>query len=204
MVESGQDIFGGKAPLKALAPMVERDILVFVEEPSAYEIARAVARKLGLLERVTILTHQGAGDLERSLANKIANDPLPNSKFLILRDADNKDCRALKRDLRERVPRGKRARTVVRIVCQELEAWYLAQPEALIAAGALARQIPKSVLNANADAIGDPKRLFLSLAHDKGQIEHARRIGPELNILSTQSASFKHFVSGLRRLAEMQ
>ncbi len=184
--------------------MVERDILVFVEEPSAYEIARAVARKLGLLERVTILTHQGAGDLERSLANKIANDPLPNSKFLILRDADNKDCRALKRNIRERVPRGKRARTVVRIVCQELEAWYLAQPDALIAAGALARQIPKKVLNANADAIGDPKRLFLSLAHDKGQIEHARRIGPELDISSTQSASFKHFVSGLRKLAEMR
>ena len=81
---------------------------------------------------------------------------------------------------------------------------YLAQPDALIAAGALALHIPKKVLNANADAIGDPKRLFLSLAHDKGQIEHARRIGPELDISSTQSASFKHFVSGLRKLAEMR
>ncbi|MGO9770702.1 MAG: DUF4276 family protein [Roseiarcus sp.] len=183
--------------------MADRDIVVFVEEPSAFEIARAVARKLGLLERMTILKHQGAGDLERSLANKIAKDPYPNSKFLVLRDADNKDCKALKRDLRERVPRGKRARTVVRIVCQELEAWYLAQPNALISAGALARQIPKKTLNTNVDAISNPKRLFLSLAHDKGQIEHARRIGPELDVASTQSASFKHFISGLRKLAEM-
>lgn len=189
--------------MKALAPMPNQDIVVFVEEPSAYEIARAVARKLGLLERVTVLKHQGAGDLERSLANKIANDPFPNSKFLILRDADNKDCRALKRNLQERVPPAKRARTVVRIVCQELEAWYLAQPKALTSAGALARPLPRNILNANVDAIGNPKRLFLGLAHDKGQIEHARRIGPELDIASTRSASFKHFVSGLRNLARM-
>lgn len=183
--------------------MLDRDIVVFVEEPSAYEVTRAVGRKLGLLERMTILKHQGAGDLERSLANKIANDPLPNSKFLVLRDADNKDCKALKRGLREKVPQGKRARTVVRIVCQELEAWYLAQPSALISAGALARPFPKKMLNTNVDAISNPKRLFLGLARDKGQIEHARRIGPCLDVGSERSASFKHFVSGLRMLARM-
>ena len=183
--------------------MSDPDIVVFVEEPSAYEIARAVTRNLGLLERVTILKHRGAGDLERSFSSKIANDPFPNSKFLILRDGDNKDCKALKRGLRERVPRNKRPRTIVRIVCQELEAWYLAQPGALAAAGALASEIPRRRLSGNVDAIADPKRIFLHHAHNRGQIEHARRIGPELDVFSTQSASFKHFVSGLRKLAEM-
>jgi hypothetical protein len=184
--------------------MPEPDIVVFVEEPSAYEIARAVVRKLGLLERVTILKHRGAGDLERSFAGKIANDPFPNSKFLILRDADNRNCKALKRDLWERIPRGKRGRAVIRIACQELESWYLAQPDALVAAGALASEIPKRRLSGNVDAISDPKRIFLRHAHNRGQIEHARRIGPELDVFSTRSTSFKHFVSGLRMLAEMQ
>jgi hypothetical protein len=84
-----------------------------------------------------------------------------------------------------------------------LEAWYLAQPGALAAAGALASEIPRRRLSGNVDAIADPKRIFLHHAHNRGQIEHARRIGPELDVFSTQSASFKHFVSGLRKLAEM-
>ena len=183
--------------------MVERDIVVFVEEPSAFEIARAVARKLGLLDRVTILKHQGAGDLERSFAGKIANDPFPESKFLILRDGDNGDCRQLKRSLREKIPRGKRGRTIVRIVCQELEAWYLAQPSALTDAGALASDIPRRKLIGNVDAIANPKRIFLHHAHNRGQIEHARRIGPCLDIDLKKSASFGHFVTGMRKLAEM-
>jgi hypothetical protein len=183
--------------------MPNRDIIIFVEEPSAYEIVQALAVKLDLRDRVTILKHQGAGDMERSYASKIANDPFQNSKFLILRDADNKNCTALKRSLMEKVPRGSRGRALIRIVCQELEAWYLAQPEALAAAGALERPIPRARLNANVDAIVDPKRLFLRHAHNKGQIEHARRIGPELDVASTKSASFKSFVSGLRKLAAM-
>ncbi|MGA2044649.1 MAG: DUF4276 family protein [Roseiarcus sp.] len=184
--------------------MPRRDIIVFVEEPSASEIARAVAAKLGLLERVTILKHQGAGDLERSFGNKIANDPIEGAKFLILRDADNQDCQGLKHRLSELVPSNKRERTIVRIVCQELEAWYLAQPAALAKAGSLASEIPRSRLRGNVDALADPKRLFLRHAHNRGQIEHARRIGPLLDIESTRSASFGHFVSGLRKLAAMQ
>ena len=181
--------------------MPERDIVIFVEEPSAYEIARALARKLDLQDRVTILKHYGAGDMERSYVKKIANDPFSDSKFLILRDADNSDCKALKRNLLEKVPSNKRDRTLVRIVCQELEAWYLAQPDALRAAGALERPISKAKLGGNVDSIANPKRLFLRHAHDKGQVEHARRIGAYLDIGSTRSASFKHFVAGLKKLA---
>ena len=184
--------------------MAEPDIVIFVEEPSAFEIVSALSRRLGLSSRVKILKHQGAGDLERSYAGKISNDPFPNSKFLILRDADNKNCKALKKTLLEKVPREKRVRTRVRIICQELEAWYLAQPEALAAAGSLKRLIPKTKLSGNVDSISDPKRLFLRHAHEKGQIEHARRIGSLLDIESKKSVSFMHFVLGLRTLAELK
>jgi hypothetical protein len=183
--------------------MAERDIVIFVEEASAFEIVRALAHKLGLSARVTVLKHQGSGDLKRSIANKIRNDPFVTSKFLVLCDADGKDCRALKAELMREVPQAKRAKSLIRIVCQELEAWYLAQPEALLAAGALARQIPNAVLNANVDAIPDPKRTFRRFAHEKGQIEHARRIGPRLDVEVRKSASFYHFVVGLRKLANI-
>ena len=183
--------------------MADRDILVFVEEPSAYEVVRAVARKLALQDRVLIFKHRGAGDLERSLGRKIVADPKSDSKYLILRDADGGDCRALKSRLLALIPSSRRARTLVRIVCQELEAWYLAQPDALLAAGALKRKLPVNILRGDVDAVSDPKGVFLRHAYDKGQVEHARRIGEHLEIGSTKSSSFEHFVSALRRLASL-
>lgn len=167
--------------------MAKPDMIVFVEEASASEIVRAVARKLNLLPRITILKHQGAGDLERSIANKIANDPFSNTKFLVLRDADNQNCKQLKEKLFAMVPTKKRARTRIRIVCQELEAWYLAQPKALQLAKVLESPVPKKNLAANVDNIVNPKKLFLRHAHNKGQIEHARRIGEHLDIDSQVS-----------------
>lgn len=184
--------------------MPDSDLVVFVEESSAFEIVRAIARTLDIYGRVTVLKHQGAGELERSYGKKIANDPFPNTKFLLLRDSDNKDCRLLKRKLLEGVPAAKRGKTRVRLVCQELEAWYLAQPDALAAAGCIQRPIARGKLRGDVDSIADPKRIFLRHAHNSGQIELARRIGPCLDIASTKSASFKHFVSALRMLAEMR
>ena len=184
--------------------MAEKDILIFVEEQSAAEIVREVSRRLGLSGRVLVLKHQGAGDLERSYAKKIESDPFKGSKFMILRDADNMDCQKLKSKLAEAVPSEKRARTKVRIVCQELEAWYLAQPEALETAGALHTRVPASVLRKNVDGIMNPKKLFERHAHIKGQIERARRIGPCLDLASRKSASFMHFVAGLKALAAMK
>lgn len=184
--------------------MAEADIVVLVEEASANEVVRAISHKLGLSARIKILKHQGIGDLKKSIANKIGSDPFETSKFMVLCDADGKSCDALKRELIALVPQSKRAKTLVRIVCQELEAWYLAQPRALERAGALAKPIPQSVLRANVDAIHDPKRTFRRCAHEKGQIEHARRIGRELDPDEIKSASFGHFVAGLRKLAAMQ
>ena len=92
---------------------------------------------------------------------------------------------------------------MVRIVCQELEAWYLAQPDALLAAGALKRKLPVNILRGDVDAVSDPKGVFLRHAYDKGQVEDARRIGERLEIGSTKSSSFKHFVSALSRLAAL-
>ena len=184
--------------------MAEKDIVVFVEEASALEIVRAVSSKLGLAARVKILKHQGADDLKKSMANKIMSDPFESSKFMVLCDADGKDCKALKRELMEKVPQNRRARTLVRIVCQELEAWYLAQPEALSRAGALAKPIPHSVRSKSADAITNPKRTFRRYAHEKGQIEHARRIGPELETDNARSQSFQQFITALQRLAKLK
>ena len=183
--------------------MAESDILVFVEERSAEEIVRAVGRRLGLAGRMTVLKHRGAGDLERSLKRKLAADPLPYGRYLILRDADNLDCQELKKKLSTMIPASKRSRTRVRLVCQELEAWYLAQSNLLVREGVLKTPIPKRALQGGVDAVRDPKRLFQRHAHQKGQIAHAQRIGPLLNLESRASPSFAHFISALRYIANL-
>jgi hypothetical protein len=183
--------------------MAEKDILVFVEEASAFEVVRAPVKKMELAERATILKHKGAGDLERSLRKKIAADPFPNSKFLIAREADNLNCCSLKSKLIELVPEAKRDRTLVRIVCQELEAWYLAQSENLASTNVLRKPIPGALLKGDVDLIRDPERIFLRHAHERGQIELATRIGAVLDPESKRSSSFRNFVAALRRLASM-
>ena len=183
--------------------MADRDIVILVEEPSAAEVVRAIAAKLGLGNRVQILKHQGSGDLKKSIAIKIVNDPFPATKFLVLCDADSNDCIKLKAELVAKVPYGKQDKTKVRIVCRELEAWYLAQPLALKNSGTLAKKISISALAKNPDELPNPKKLFMAVAFEKGQMEHARRIGPHLDCENTKSKSFQHFISALIRLSNL-
>ena len=184
--------------------MSAQDIFVFTEEPSAKPIIQRIADALEIGNRVRVVEHDGVGDLVRSLRMKIKSDQNLNRKFLVLRDADRLDCNILKRDLIEMIPAGRRGKALVRIVCQELEAWYLAQPAALKKAGVLASEIPAAILRRSPDSVQDPKQVFLKHAHHRGQMDNARKIAPHLDIESKVSASFAHAVLALRRLAAMQ
>ena len=75
--------------------------------------------------------HDGKGDLERSIPRKLRGWLEPGVRFAVVRDNDGGDCRALKERLRGLCRAGRRDDTLVRIVCQELEAWYLGEPDAL-------------------------------------------------------------------------
>ena len=94
----------------------------------------------GLLRRVfpdlqfVCIPHEGKSDLERSIPRKLRAWREPGVRFVILRDNDSGDCLALKDRLRQLCREGGRDDVLIRIVCQEPEAWYLGEPEALAAA----------------------------------------------------------------------
>ena len=77
------------------------------------------------------LPHEGKQDLEKSVPRKLRRWQEPGVQFVVLRDNDSGDCHALKQHLRILCQQGGRSDSLVRIVCQELEAWYLGEPEAL-------------------------------------------------------------------------
>ena len=77
------------------------------------------------------LVHEGKSDLEKSIPRKLRAWREPGVRFVVLRDNDGDDCMHLKQKLARICQESGRADTLVRIVCQELEAWYLGEPDAL-------------------------------------------------------------------------
>ena len=75
--------------------------------------------------------HEGKADLERSIPRKLRGWREPGVRFGVVRDNDGGDCRARKKALRGLCEAADRPDTLVRLACQELEAWYLGEPEAL-------------------------------------------------------------------------
>lgn len=79
------------------------------------------------------IAHEGKQDRERSIPRKLQSWQEPGVRFVILRDNDNADCRHLKARLANLCVQEGQSDSLVRIVCQELEAWYLGEPDALAA-----------------------------------------------------------------------
>ena len=68
---------------------------------------------------------EGKRDLDKRLGRKIRGYRKPGAQFMILRDQDSGDCMAIKQQLRGLIPEHRHNDCVIRIVCRELESFYL-------------------------------------------------------------------------------
>ena len=176
--------------------------VVLVEEESARIVVRDIAARLGIGGRTTVIAHEGQNDLEKSISNKLSRWRSPDHcRFLILRDNDGGDCLLLKQRLLRLVPDTARDKTRIRIVMQELEAWYVGDPQALNEAGFPSlTKVCRRARFRNSDRIAKPKlelKRILGSAFE-GQISMARQIAPHLSLDGSGSTSFRQFLSALR------
>ena len=149
---------------------------------------------------VQILEHEGVQDLERSLPRKLRAWRDPAARFLVLRDNDNGDCLARKSRLTAIVEAAGRAKhTKIRIVCQELEAWFIGDRAAL-EASAVFGTIPRTFPIPDPDAVVTPSAKLRNIRRDYGKIAGARAIAPHLDIDNSRSASFRHTIQAIRDL----
>ena len=81
--------------------------------------------------RFLCIPHEGKADLDSHLRSKLSSWRVPGDSFIIVQDNDGGDCIALKQRLRDRCQQTGHDDAIIRIVCQELEAWYLGQPDAM-------------------------------------------------------------------------
>ena len=149
--------------------------------------------------------HEGKSDLEKSVPRKLRAWPEPGARFVVLRDNDGADCRALKQRLLQRTLVGHRKDVLVRIVCQELEAWYLGEPDAL--AEAFSREklrfIGRKARFRDPDTVVNPYRAVKDLIPEFQKVSGARLMAKRLSRERNQSSSFHALLRGIERLRQM-
>lgn len=148
--------------------------------------------------------HEGKQDLERSVPRKLRAWREPGVRFLVLRDNDGADCRQLKARLAAACADGGRTDTVVRIACQELEAWYLGDAAALAVAFAddSLRGLPSKARYRDPDAVQQPAAALAELVPAFQKVSGARAMATRLGAEQNASRSFRAFVAGVARLAK--
>jgi hypothetical protein len=149
------------------------------------------------------IPHEGKSDLDRSIPRKLRQWRVPHDRFIVVRDNDNMDCRQLKSSLVGMCNANHRSDTLVRLVCQELESWYLGDLDALSRAFQQPRVGSASMKRRflDPDSWQKPSKEVERLIKNFQKLSGARVMARHLDPNSNSSRSFQSFVDGVRRTA---
>lgn len=183
-----------------------KTIVFFLEEPSAREMLAGVLPRV-LPENIHIryIVFQGKQDLEKNLKRKLHGWRLPESVFVVMRDQDSGDCKAIKAKLAGLCREAGKEGVLIRVACRELESFYLgdlaAVEQGLGLSGVKKQQQWKKFRNP--DALGSPaEELFRLTQNAYDKIAGSRAIAPFLNVDANCSQSFRALLSGIKKLVE--
>jgi hypothetical protein len=139
-----------------------------------------------------IQSFNGKSDLEKNIPRRMRNWNYGEPTFVILRDADGGDCLTTKKHLVQLAKTsGKPFK--IRIVCQQLESWFLGDGEAVQAA------FPRTKISNETRKYREPDRLTNAsdelgrVTGDFSKVARARLIVPHLIEGRNRSGSFRVF-----------
>ena len=181
-----------------------RKLVFFLEEASASEmLKKLLPRLLGESLDFQCIHFEGKQDMEKQLKGKLRNWQAPDCYFVVMRDQDNANCLVVKQKLIDICSQAGKPEALVRIICRELESWYLGDLNAVelgLGITGLAQVQNKSKYR-NPDALSNAKQELRHLTRNGYQpIDGSRKIGQHLSLENNRSTSFNTFVSGIRRL----
>lgn len=148
--------------------------------------------------------HEGKQDLEKSLPRKLRAWSEPGARFVVIRDNDRGDCLSIKARIQKLCDDcGQREEVLVRIACQELEAWYLGEPDALAEAfdKESLRRISQRADFRDPDVVPQPSSRLRRLVPEFQKVSGARRMGRFLTRERNRSTSFQVLLRGIDRLS---
>ncbi len=185
---------------------------IFTEEPSLKEVLDIIVPKIipqGVYYQ--IYPHQGKQDLEKALKTAVPSiSKIPGARIIITRDQDNDDCRTLKSNL-ERLIAGKiNCEYKIRIICKELESWFLGDLAAVEAAYNRFRsdQYSNRTELRDVDAMSKPSEFLRRIIPEYSNLRSlpklttAQRIGANLDINNNRSESFNQMVAAIKELTD--
>ena len=178
--------------------------LVFlVEEPSMAHLLNELLPRLFPSLLFQCVPHEGKSDLEKSIPRKLRAWREPSVRFMVMRDQNSGDCRKVKAKLSERCKQGGRTDSLVRVVCRELEAWYIGDAGALTQAFPdVAKQIQGELRKKrfrNPDDVVRPAEALSALIPEFQKRSGARSLGQHLS-RQNRSRSYQVFLAGIERL----
>ncbi len=179
-----------------------RKIVFLLEEPSMKEFLDSFLPRLIPGLDFLCLRHEGKQDLRRSIPRKLK--AWENAIFVVLHDNDSADCITVKNRLQQLCRQGGRSDTLIRIVCQELESWYLGVPATLASVYSRPRlaELSRKSKYRNPDMLPKPSAEVQKLVPEFRKTEGARRMGAVMPLDESESTSrsFQVFVNGIRRV----
>ena len=180
------------------------NLVFLLEEKSMEEVLRILEHKIlpkGWV--ITYISHHGKNDLKKSIPRKLRGWNVPNTKFVILIDQDRKDCYKLKDELIQLVSNTNHPDAMIRIVCNELESWFLGDLAAVRQAYKVNKNIGQdSKKYREPDKLQNAKEELKSIVPSYQPLSGARSIAPCLNVNQNKSHSFNVFIKGIKNLAE--
>ena len=179
-------------------------VIFLVEELSMQAFLEIFLRRLYPDLEFLCVPHDGKSHLDRNIVHTLRGWRVPGDRFVILRDNDGGDCYALKERLRELCRQGGREDTLIRIVCQELEAWYLGEPDAMADAfgDERLRNIGRQAAYRNPDVRPKPSLDIEKLTQEFQKSSNARRMAQHLTRENNRSHSFAIFLDGIAKLMQ--
>lgn len=182
--------------------MIEH-LVFFLEEPSAKDFLEAVLPRI-LPPKITpyFVVFEGKQDLEKRLVVKLKYWLKPNSHFVVMRDQDSGDCKVIKAKLKKLCIEANKPNATVRIICKELETFFVGDWHAI----ALAYERESLSTNSRLakyrtpDLLGSPSAEIKRLIPNYQKRAGARMIAPHLDLNNNASASFRTLMQSIKSI----
>lgn len=178
-------------------------IVLFTEEPSMKATLEALVRT-HFPDAVEgwhwlVIDYNGKSALEKKFPARMRSWSFGEPLFVILRDADGADCLQIKQRLAALAsPCGKPFK--VRIVCQELESWFIGDSEAVRRGYPHCRFTNETAKFRNPDRLTNASQELTRLTSECAKVPRAQVISQYLDPARNRSCSFQVFFSTLREL----
>jgi len=188
-----------------------RYIFFLVEEPSIKPVIDSIVTKIvdPNSEWYEVKIHQGKQDLRKALKSVVPTlSKVPNVRIMVLQDQDQYDCEELKNELLNEIEKHCECPFKIRIVCRELESWFLGDLEAVQEAFPRFRynQYISGSKFRNPDLVQNPHLELLKIIPEYSglktlpKVQTSEKISPYLNVNRNRSVSFKHFYNAIKEL----